>query len=209
MTATSSTISSTPKPSWPLSLHSEVGTIEQQTRKCLTDYAGSTPSVMCVLLDMDKVKDIMRASAIESFQSRAAFYRRQKGFCLDWLYEAAAETIASTLGLAPWNLANSTSFHKAIPDIHEALNAELKGIIDKSSTPVSDGVPADDIAPKKKVGRPSSIPFAAKKLALEAKHEGATGKRIAELVYRTARPSPRQVKDAPNILKHFERSKNS
>ena len=168
-----------------------VGRIEEQTRKYLTNDPAGFPSI-------DRVREILHASAADSYATRAAFYRSQPGFCNEWLEEAVEETVAITLEvLVPPVLRASRAFLEAKPRIKAALNKEL--------TEGSSDVAIGPAPLKRQRGRPTEIPSQRKELALEAKRRGAGGREIAKILYATPYPSPRQVKNQHNILKYHER----
>lgn len=58
----------------------------------------------------------------------------------------------------------------------------------------------------RKRGRPAEIDTVTKEAALAVKARGGTGKEIAKVLYKTPYPSIQQVKNAPNILKHYLKS---
>lgn len=62
--------------------------------------------------------------------------------------------------------------------------------------------------PPRKRGRPSEIDDATKEAALAAKARGAQGKEIAQIIYRTPYPNAQKVKNAANILKHYQKSRS-
>lgn len=64
---------------------------------------------------------------------------------------------------------------------------------------------ATDVVPRKR-GRPAKIDKATKDAALGVKARGGTGREIAKILYKTTYPSSQQVKNAPNILKHYLKS---
>jgi hypothetical protein len=58
----------------------------------------------------------------------------------------------------------------------------------------------------RKRGRPAAIDNATKDAALAVKAGGGTGRDIAKVLYKTLYPNSQQVKNAPNILKHYLKS---
>lgn len=52
-------------------------------------------------------------------------------------------------------------------------------------------------------GRPTKIPLAAKSAADRVERGGGTWREVAKELYRTQRPTDRQVRDAPKVLKYF------
>lgn len=202
--------SAVPKPKLPLSVHGELGKIETTTRDWLTNYVRSDPTLgFCSWLDMDKVAEIMLASAIEAFKARAAFYRAQSGFSQDWCEEAVTETIDGTFDLVPFALVRNSSFRQAAPDIRATLKTGLQTVLEASTTADVAGPLALDVPAKRKRGRPAKFPVEAKERALEAKREGASGKQVAATLYDTPRPTLSQIRSVHAILKNYERSKKS
>ena len=202
--------SAIPKPKLSLSVHGELGKIETTTRDWLTNYVRSDPTLgLCSWLDMDKVAEIMLASAIEAFKARAAFYRAQSGFSQDWCEEAVTETIDGTFDLVPFALVRNSSFRQAAPDIRATLRTELQTVLEASPVVDVAGPLAEGLPDKKKLGRPVEIPVAAKERALKARLQGASGKQVAATLYSTPRPTLSQIRSVHAILKNYERSKNS
>jgi hypothetical protein len=204
---------STRSPNWPLHLHETVGNIETRTRKCLDGCLAGEPHFAGVLLDVDKVTAILRASAAESFQARVSFYESQAGFCRQWLEQEMAKTVMATLCLAPVGFIFSSGYDEARPNIRRELETELCLILEKRLVPPLPSRPETNaevnIVLKRKRGRPMSIPVEVKQKALEAKMRGAGWKEVAQLLYSTRRPTGRQVRDASKVLTHFRRSKKS
>jgi hypothetical protein len=65
---------------------------------------------------------------------------------------------------------------------------------------------ATTLAPAKKRGRPAKIALGKKQSALAARKNGRTWREVAKILYGTHYPTAQQVKNAPNVLKHYERS---
>ena len=65
--------------------------------------------------------------------------------------------------------------------------------------------PAGADAPRKR-GRPAKIDIATKETALALRAAGRSWKEIAKVLNKTPYPSDQQVKNAPNILNHYQKS---
>ena len=124
----------TSKPSWSLHLHETVGKIEKRTRECLQDCVDDDFAVAAFLLDLDKVTQIMRASARESFTARVEYCQSHQDFSQKWLDELLDETIAATLRQIPMavRLFNS-GYRKSELAIREALNTDLRVFLEQRS----------------------------------------------------------------------------
>jgi hypothetical protein len=120
---------STSKPLLPMHLHETISKIEKQTRECLEGCAPNDPFMSMLLLDVDKVKQIMRASAAESFTARVEYYESQLGFSPAALDDVINETVTATLSLAPSKFARGSRYSEAAPIIVEELIAELRSIL--------------------------------------------------------------------------------
>jgi hypothetical protein len=83
-----------------------------------------------LLFDLNKVTDIMRSSAAESFRVRAEYYETQPDFITERLEEVLDETVTATLGLAPLRLMLGSRYKEAIPAIGKAIRAELQAILE-------------------------------------------------------------------------------
>jgi hypothetical protein len=66
--------------------------------------------------------------------------------------------------------------------------------------------PASVPAAVKKRGRPAEIEAGTKEAALAAREHGQTWRAVAKILYGVAYPTSQQVKNAPNILKHYKRT---
>jgi hypothetical protein len=119
----------TPKPDLPLDVLEIVGKIEQQTRGTLESCVRGEFIVVGLILDMEKVTEIMQASATKSFRVRAEYYESQPGFCLEWLDEVVDETVAATLKLVPFRFLLSGYYKGGVRAIREGLETELRGIL--------------------------------------------------------------------------------
>jgi hypothetical protein len=67
----------------------------------------------------------------------------------------------------------------------------------------------DEVHPAKirrKPGRPAKIPIERKRDAVLARTNHASWKEIAKILYGTSYPTSAQVKNSPNVLKHFQRA---
>jgi hypothetical protein len=62
-------------------------------------------------------------------------------------------------------------------------------------------------APQKKRGRPVQIDSARKEAALSAREAGKGGKEVAKALYGVLYPTEQQVKNAPNVLNNYERTR--
>jgi hypothetical protein len=125
-------------------LHETISTIEKQTGACLEGCAPSDPFMAMLLLDVDKVKQIMRASAAESFTARVEYYESQFSFSPAVLDDVIDETVDATLSLAPSRFGWGSRYKEAVPIIREELVAELRSILAKwpKSQPTSPAQPA-------------------------------------------------------------------
>jgi Queuosine biosynthesis protein QueC len=65
---------------------------------------------------------------------------------------------------------------------------------------------AGPVCVPRKRGRPAKIDTASKEAALKVKARGGSGKEVAKVLYKTPYPTSQQIKNAPNILKHFQKS---
>jgi hypothetical protein len=119
----------TPKPDLPLDVLEIVGKIEQQTRGTLESCVRGEFIVVGLILDMEKVTEIMQASATKSFRVRAEYYESQPGFCLEWLDEVVDETVAATLKLVPFRFLLSGYYKGGVRAIREGLETELRRIL--------------------------------------------------------------------------------
>jgi hypothetical protein len=116
----------TPKPSWPMHLHETVSKIEKRTRECLEECAPGGHFTNMILLDLAKVKQIMHASATESFTARVEYYESQPGFSLAAVDGVVDETVTATLKLAPMKIWITSRYKQAEPKIREELIVELR-----------------------------------------------------------------------------------
>jgi hypothetical protein len=64
---------------------------------------------------------------------------------------------------------------------------------------------ATAVAPRKR-GRPAAMDNATKEAALAVRAGGGTWKNVAKVLYKVPYPNSQQVKNAPNILKHYLKS---
>jgi hypothetical protein len=87
------------KPSWPLHLHETIAKNEKRTRECLEDCTPMDRFIADVLLDVNKITDIMRSSAAESFRVRAEYCETHPHVIIERLDEVLDETVTATLGL--------------------------------------------------------------------------------------------------------------
>jgi len=117
------------KPPWPLYVLAEIGKIEASTKELLE---GCT-IIEGFLIDTEKATEIMRASAIESFNARANYCESQAGCCSAWLVETAAETVTSTLKLAPLKFVLGLRYKEAVPSIATDLRKALQARVDARS----------------------------------------------------------------------------
>jgi hypothetical protein len=62
---------------------------------------------------------------------------------------------------------------------------------------------------RKKAGRPATISSELKEDALTVREKGGTWKDVAKKLYQTQYPSKQQIKNAPNVLKHYQKTVNS
>ena len=120
------------RPFLPLYVLAIIGKIEQQTRAILQNCLDENFFLSGFVLDLEKVTEILLASATESFRAKVEGYEAQEGFCRDWLDEIVGETIDATLHLAPsgfYLLPGSHRYNGAVPVIREKLTRELRAIL--------------------------------------------------------------------------------
>jgi hypothetical protein len=120
---------STRKTRWSMHLHEIVNKIGIRTRECLEECARGFPLMVGILLDLDRVKQIMRDSAAESFTARVEYYESQAGFSPASLDGIVDETVDATLDLAPMSLWMTPRYKEALPVIRQELVAELRSIL--------------------------------------------------------------------------------
>lgn len=82
-------------------------------------------------------------------------------------------------------------------------NAAFPGIPEGA---VMDDGTKPDRGKAKKRGRPIEIPVTAKRAAAEVRAGGGTWRDVAKVLYQVPYPTDSQVKNAPNVLKHFRRT---
>ena len=96
------------------------------------------------------------------------------------------------------------------PTTHETTDLRTS---DGAQSPVgTDPEPAREIghatpAPPRKRGRPHKIDVALKEAALSARERGESWKEVAKLLYASKFPREQQVKNAPNILNNYKRTR--
>jgi hypothetical protein len=93
--------SSPPKPTLPLDVRVAIAETERKVRRLLEDCPTIPYPTTPVLLESDQATEAMRAGVSEAFNPRMEYYALQPGFCQAWLDEAADETVAATVNLAP------------------------------------------------------------------------------------------------------------
>jgi hypothetical protein len=109
----------TPKPGLPLDVLKEVAKIERDTREILDGIRDASDD-FGLLLDVPKIREVMRAGASESFIARAKFYQSQPHCRSEWLKDVVGETASAIWKLAPF-LAVLASEHD-----QEAIATELR-----------------------------------------------------------------------------------
>jgi hypothetical protein len=114
----------TPKTAWPL----RVQEIKQRTMTLLEDCARKGEPYG-LLLNTDRVTEIMRSGAAESFRAIVEYCESQPGFLPEQFDEVADETVTATLGLAPIHFFRSSRYKESVPAIREALKSELHAVL--------------------------------------------------------------------------------
>ncbi len=114
----------TPKTAWPL----HVQEIKQRTITLLEDCARQA-GPFGFLLNTDRVTEIMRSGAAESFRAIVKYCESQPDFLPEQFDEIADQTVTETLCLAPILFFRSSRYKESVPAIREALKAELQAVL--------------------------------------------------------------------------------
>jgi hypothetical protein len=87
-----------------------------------------------------------------------------------------------------------------------AGDAPRKPVQSESDNGVSQGPIADSARVVRKRGRPAEISIALKEAALAVRARSGTWKEAAKVLYKTPYPTGQQVKNAPNVLKNYQKT---
>jgi hypothetical protein len=199
----------------PLAVLDAIANVKSRGRKCLEGCcADPNPWVARYLLNIDDVKEIMLATAVEFFLVRSNFYESRPGLGREWQQEAIEDAVNETFRLVPLEFLFISEYLNAKPEIREGLEAKLEKLAAlRPSAAAASSKPADPflLEPRPGIrrtrGRPMKIPIEAKEQALRAKGSGATGKQIAQIIYGGRYPTRDDVKNAGSILAYYERSR--
>jgi len=112
------------KTAWPL----HVQEIKQRTITLLEDCARKAEP-LGLFLDTERVTEIMRSGAAESFRAIVKYCESQPDFLPEQLDDIADETVTETLRLAPIRFFKASRYKESIPAIREALKAELQAVL--------------------------------------------------------------------------------
>jgi hypothetical protein len=112
-----------PKTAWPLHIQE----IKQRTLTLLEDCARKAEP-FGFFLNTERVTEIMRSGAAESFRAIVEYCESQPDFLAEQLDEIANETVTATLCLTPL-LFRSSLYKESVPAIREALKAELQAVL--------------------------------------------------------------------------------
>ena len=112
------------KTAWPL----HVQEIKQRTITLLEGCARIAEP-FGLFLDTERVTEIMRSGAAESFRAIVKYCESQPDFLPEQLDDIADETVTETLRLAPIRFFRASRYKESIPAIREALKAELQAVL--------------------------------------------------------------------------------
>jgi hypothetical protein len=113
------------RPNWPLQLHARISKIGKQLRDCLTDCASGDPTLIGLCLDVDRVTQILKAAAVESFSVRLEYLASLPDSHRPGIGNVIEETVDDLLRWAPFVVLRSSRFVEAVPEIWKALRQEL------------------------------------------------------------------------------------
>lgn len=194
-----------PSTNLPLGSLEAIADIEARAKKCLEGCRTTgDPFVDGCLLNVDKVKEILLATAEALFPVRSGVLESQPGSGTELLEQAIGECIDGTFRLVPIMFAYSLRYKESKGDIASALERRLRTM---ATDRLSRSAAASGGAFQRGRGRPMEISVAAKERALEAKRSGAPGRKVAQLLYETRYPSAQQVKNTFNVLAYYERTR--
>lgn len=120
-----------PKPTLPLGVLVVIADIERKVRQLLEGCCTLPDGLPATESDVAKATKFMRSGASEAFRARAEYYESQTGFCREWLEEAAEETVAETLNLAPLRLLMSSRYQESGPAIGKELRKILQALLEE------------------------------------------------------------------------------